>query len=48
MGKGIPSKKPGDLYIVVNIVLPPADNEKAKKIYKEMSELKFNPRANEI
>jgi curved DNA-binding protein len=45
-GKGIPSKTPGDLYITVNIVLPPADNEKARKIYEEMKSLNFNPREN--
>ncbi len=43
-GKGIPSKTPGDLYIIVNIALPPADTEKARKIYEEMKELNFNPR----
>lgn len=44
-GKGIPSKQPGNLYIILEIVLPPADTDKAEKIYKEMSELNFNPRA---
>jgi curved DNA-binding protein len=45
-GKGIPSKKPGDLYVVLNIVLPPADNDKSKKVYEEMKNLNFNPRSN--
>lgn len=45
-GKGIPSKTPGDLYVVINIALPPADTVKAKKIYEEMKELNFDPRAN--
>jgi curved DNA-binding protein len=45
-GKGIPSKKPGDLYVTLNIVLPPADSEKAKKVYEEMKDLNFNPREN--
>jgi curved DNA-binding protein len=44
-GKGIPAKTPGDLYIIVNIVLPPANTEKARKIYEEMKELNFNPRS---
>ena len=36
----------GDLYAVLKIVLPPADNEKARKIYQDMAnELSFNPRA---
>jgi len=43
-GKGIPSKQPGDLYVILQIVLPPADNEKAKKLYEEMSKLNFYPR----
>jgi len=45
-GKGIPAKKPGDMYVVINIVLPPASDNKARKVYEEMKELDFNPRAN--
>ncbi len=45
-GRGIPSKKPGDFYVVLQIALPPADTEKAKEIYRKMAEeLPFNPRA---
>lgn len=44
--KGIPAKTPGDLYVVINIVWPPADNEKARKIYEEMKDLNFDPRKN--
>ena len=44
-GRGIPSEPPGDLYVVLQIVLPPADNDEARKIYREMEEkLAFNPR----
>jgi curved DNA-binding protein len=44
-GRGIPAKTPGDLYVVLQIVLPPADNDKAKAVYKRMQdELEFNPR----
>ena len=44
-GRGIPASPPGDLYAVLKIVWPPADNEKAKAIYKEMAEeLAFDPR----
>ncbi len=43
-GKGIPSKQPGDLYVTLKVVLPPADDEKAKKLYEEMSKLNFKPR----
>ena len=46
-GRGIPGKTPSDLYIVLQISLPPADDEKARKLYKAMAEeLDFNPRAN--
>ncbi len=45
-GKGIPAKPPGDLYVIINIVLPPANNEKAKKVYEQMKDLNFNPRIN--
>lgn len=45
-GKGIPSKKPGDLYVVLTVVQPPADTDKARKIYEDMKTLNFNPRAN--
>lgn len=45
-GRGIPSKTPGDLYLVLQIVLPPADDEKSREIYKRMQEeIKFDPRA---
>lgn len=43
--KGIPAKLAGDLYVILNIVLPPADSEKAKKVYEEMKDLNFNPRS---
>ena len=45
-GRGIPAKSPGDLYVVLQIVLPPATTEKAKEAYKKMAdELAFNPRS---
>ena len=45
-GRGIPAAQPGDLYAVLKIVLPPADSEKARKLYETMaSELAFDPRA---
>ncbi len=44
-GRGIPAKPPGDLYVTLQIVLPPADNAKARKLYQTMArELDFNPR----
>ena len=45
-GKGIPAKTAGDLYIVLQIALPPADDDISKEIYKRMrEEIDFNPRA---
>ena len=45
-GRGIPAKQPGDLYVVLQVSLPPARDEKSKKIYQKMAEeLPFNPRA---
>ncbi len=45
-GRGIPAKTPGDLYVILQIALPPATDEKAKELYEKMaSELAFNPRA---
>lgn len=44
-GKGIPSEPPGDLYVVLQLVLPPADSEEAKAVYLDMqSKLAFSPR----
>ena len=45
-GKGIPGKPAGDLYLVLEISLPPADTEEAKAFYEKMAtEMDFNPRA---
>ncbi|RZF24536.1 J domain-containing protein [Paraburkholderia sp. UYCP14C] len=45
-GKGIPGKPPGDLYVILNIVLPPADSEPAKAAYDKMRQaFNFDPRA---
>lgn len=44
-GRGIPGTTAGDLYLVLEIVLPPARNPKARALYEAMaSELAFNPR----
>ena len=44
-GRGIPGNPPGDLYVSPRITLPPADNEKAKQLYRKMEqELAYNPR----
>jgi len=45
-GRGIPSKQPGDLYVVLQIALPKADNDAAKKAYEAFEQaIAFNPRA---
>jgi curved DNA-binding protein len=45
-GKGIPSNPPGDLYVILNIVLPPADSDTAKAAYDSMRRaFNFDPRA---
>jgi curved DNA-binding protein len=45
-GRGIPASKPGDLYAVPRITLPPADSEEAKALYKKMAEeFAYNPRS---
>lgn len=44
-GRGLPSKTPGDFFIVLQIALPPSTSEKAKAAYQTMQkELDFNPR----
>jgi curved DNA-binding protein len=45
-GKGIPASSPGDLYLDLQVVLPPADTPKARETYESMArELAFDPRA---
>jgi curved DNA-binding protein len=47
-GRGLPSAKPGDLYAVVSIALPPADTDTAKDAYAQMAKaFDFNPRFHE-
>lgn len=44
-GKGIPSHPPGDLYVGLAVVLPPAETEAAKEAYRAMSRaFTFDPR----
>jgi curved DNA-binding protein len=44
-GKGIPGHPPGDLLLHIEVVLPAADNDKARQLYQTMArELAFNPR----
>ncbi len=44
-GRGIPGDPPGDLYLLLEVALPKADSERAKRLYQTMArELPFNPR----
>jgi curved DNA-binding protein len=44
-GRGIPGSPPGDLYVVLNIALPPADTDPARDAYLAMAKaFDFNPR----
>ena len=45
-GRGVPASPPGDFYVVLEIALPPAADEKSKAAYLAMAAaLPFNPRA---
>lgn len=45
-GKGLPANPPGDLFLDLSIVVPPADSDKARELYETMArELDFDPRA---
>ncbi len=44
--RGIPSSPPGDFYVVLQIALPAADDDRAKAAYRTMAAaMPFNPRA---
>ncbi|BDZ73874.1 hypothetical protein GCM10025856_15930 [Methylophaga marina] len=44
-GRGLPGKEPGDEFVVLQIIVPPADSDKARKLYQQMAEeMAFNPR----
>jgi len=46
-GRGIPGSPPGDFYVLLELVLPPAKDDKARAAYRRMADdLAFNPRAN--
>jgi curved DNA-binding protein len=45
-GRGMPASPAGDFYVVLQIALPPASDEKAKAAYRSMADaMTFNPRA---
>jgi curved DNA-binding protein len=44
--KGLPGKAPGNFYVLIDVQLPPADNDAAKELYEKMAEeMPFDPRA---
>jgi curved DNA-binding protein len=45
VARGLPSKPPGNLYLILDIVLPPADTDAARKAYEQLAQAApFNPR----
>ncbi len=45
-GRGIPGTPPGNLYVIAQITVPPADSDAAKALYHEMEqELSYDPRS---
>ena len=45
-GRGLPGKPPGDLYVELRLVLPPAENPKVAEAWRRMAaEISFNPRS---
>ena len=44
--RGLPGDPPGDQYVSLKIVLPPADTDRARALYEQLrEELPFDPRA---
>ncbi|MEE9411877.1 MAG: DnaJ C-terminal domain-containing protein [Methylococcales bacterium] len=45
-GRGLPGDNPGDFYVTLEIVLPPAIDPKARALYEQIrDQLNFNPRS---
>jgi curved DNA-binding protein len=45
-GRGIPGGQPGDLHVALQVVLPPAGDDKARAAYRQLAQdLAFDPRA---
>ena len=46
-GRGLAGKTPGDLYLLVDIALPPADSDAARKAYEDLARASssFSPRS---
>jgi curved DNA-binding protein len=47
-GRGLPGQPPGDQYVQLKVILPPADSPQAKALYEDMrAKLNFDPRRGE-
>ena len=45
-GRGIPGSPAGDFYVMLELVLPPAGDDKTRAVYRQMAlDLAFDPRA---
>lgn len=45
-GRGLPAKDAGDMFLLLEVVLPPATSAKGRELYQTMArDLAFNPRA---
>lgn len=45
-GRGLPGKPPGDQYVELKVVVPPADDERLRELYEQLEqEHDVNPRA---
>jgi curved DNA-binding protein len=45
-GRGLPGQPPGDQFVTLQVIAPPADSEELESLYRRMAELsKANPRA---
>jgi curved DNA-binding protein len=45
-GRGLRGQPPGDEFVVLKVVLPPADSPDARALYEQMRrDLAFDPRA---
>jgi curved DNA-binding protein len=45
-GRGLTGKRPGDMYVVLQVTFPPANSDAARTLYRQMQDqLGFNPRA---
>lgn len=45
-GRGLPASPPGDHYVILKVVVPPAFNEAARELYRSMAKtIPYNPRS---